>query len=317
MWKMINRLLLFLSIFVLYIIFKELLLLIHYTQSIHPYLMYATIGIFSLLFILLVVYPLVKILAISKVYVVTNDRNKIGEFRRKRIENFRKNTYLRQIGYDIDSLQDTDESYEQVVTTLSKQCELIRRKYVLRIFLSTGLAQNGFLDAFFILSGSIGMIREIFTLYHGRVPDKELFSILKKIYYSMAIGGSGLIEFAVEEFMSKMAGDFLKSVPFVNKIFSSLADGYVNAAIFTWISLVTENYCKKIYIASDRDLYPSSAFFYETFRNIVSEAMGLVKKRIFSGKINADDLKETKRRNFFHKLLGINPEVLIHEPRNR
>ena len=309
MWKMINRILFFFSLFVLYLIFKEFLFLIHYTQSIHPYLMYAVLCLFSLLFILLVILPLFRIFSISKIYLVTNNPRKVTEYRRKRIENFRKNTYLLQIGFDVDSIQDNEASYDQVIATLSKQCELIRRKYVLRIFLSTGLSQNGFLDAFFILSGSIGMIREIFVLYHGRVPDREMFSILKKVYFSMAIGGSGLVEFAVEEFMSKMAGDFLKSVPFVNKIFSSLADGYVNAAIFTWVSLVTENYCKKIYIASDRDLYPSSAFFYSTFRNIVSEAMGLVKKRIFSGKIDPEDLKEKKRRNLFHKILGVNPEV--------
>ncbi|MBW6516072.1 MAG: hypothetical protein K0B81_05580 [Candidatus Cloacimonetes bacterium] len=309
MWKMINRILFFLSLFVLYIIFKELLFLIHYTQSIHPYLMYVILGIFTLLFIFLVVLPLVRIFAISKIYVVTDKLHKTPELRRKRIENFRKNNYLLQIGYDVDSIQDSEESYEQVIATLSKQCDLIRRKYVLRIFLSTGLSQNGFLDAFFILSGSISMIKEIFVLYHGRVPDRELFSILKKVYYSMAIGGSGLVEFAVEEFMSKMAGDFLKSVPFVNKIFTSLADGYVNAAIFTWVSLVTENYCKKIYISSDRDLYPSSKFFYDTFRNIVSEAMGLVKKRVFAGKATPDDFKENKRRNILHKILGINPIV--------
>ena len=309
MWKMISRILFFLSLFVLYIIFRELIAIIAYTKSIHPYLMYATLTLISLLFILLVVLPLIRIFSISRIYDVTNNEKKVPELRKKRINNFRKNRYLQQIGFDVDKLEDSDESYEQVITVLSKQCELIRRKYVIRIFLSTGLAQNGFLDAFFILSGSVGMIKEIFVLYHGRVPDRELFSILKKVYISMAIGGSGLVEFAVEEFMSKMAGDFLKSVPFVNKIFTSLADGYVNAAIFTWISLITENYCQKIYLSSDRDLYPSSSFFYKTFRNIVSEATGVVFKRVFSGKPSAEEQFVKRRRNIFHKILGIDPSV--------
>ncbi len=306
MWKMINRILLFLSLFVLYIIFKELVSLIHYTRSIHPYMMYASVSVIILLFFLLVAFPLIRIFSISRVFVVTSDTKKIPYLRKKRIENFRKNRYLQQIGFDVDSLTDDDESYGRAISVLSRQCELIRRKYVMRIFLSTGLAQNGFLDAFFIVSGSIGMIKEIFILYHGRVPDRELYSILKKVYYSMAIGGSGLVEFAVEEFMSKMAGDLLKSVPFVNKIFTSLADGYVNAAIFTWVSLITENYCKKIYISSDRDLYPSATFFYDTFRNIVSETMGVVRKRVFRGKA-APGMK--KKSNFLHKILGINPEL--------
>ncbi len=305
MWKMINRILFFLSLFVLYIIFKELLLLIHYTKSVHPYLMYGVITVFLVLFTFFVIVPLIRIFSIPKVYIVTSDTKKIPQLRSKRIENFRKNRYLLQIGFDVDSINDDDESYNRVTEILSKQCDLIRRKYVMRIFLSTGLSQNGFLDAFFILSGSIGMIREIFILYHGRVPDRELFYILKKVYLSMAIGGSGLVEFAVEEFMSKMAGDFLKSVPFVNKVFSSLADGYVNAAIFTWVSLITENYCKKIYIAADRDLYPSSTFFYDTFRNIASETLSLIRKRVFSGKEMPEDLSEKKKKNLLHKILGI------------
>lgn len=309
MWKLINRILLFLSIFVLYIIFKEFLTLIHYTKSIHPCLMYSVITVILVLFVLLVLLPLIKIFTISKVYAVTSNEKKVKLFRTKRLENFRRNRYLLGIGYDVDSITDDEESYDKVTGILSKQCELIRRKYVMRIFLSTGLAQNGFLDAFFILSGSIGMIKEIFILYHGRVPDRELFSILKKVYYSMAIGGSGLIEFAVEEFLSKMAGDFLKSVPFINKIFSSLADGYVNAAIFTWISLVTENYCKKIYITSDRDLYPSSKFFYDTFRNIVSETLQVVRKRVFNVKGPLEDIIPKRKRNIFHRILGINPNI--------
>ena len=309
MWKMIGRILFFLSLFVLYIIFRELTALITYTKSIHPYLMYATLALILLVFIILVVLPLIRIFAISRIYDVTSNKKRIPELRKKRINNFRRNRYLQQIDFDFESLDDSEESYEQVVSILSKQCELIRRKYVMRIFLSTGLAQNGFLDAFFILSGSVGMIKEIFILYHGRVPDREMFSILKKVYISMAIGGSGLVEFAVEEFMSKMVGDFLKSVPFVNKIFTSLADGYVNAAIFTWVSLITENYCKKIYISSDRDLYPSSSFFYKTFRNIVSEATSVVFKRVFSGKPAVEDQIFKRRGNIFQRIFGIDPSI--------
>jgi hypothetical protein len=272
--------------------------------------MYATVSAVVLLFFLLVILPLFRIFSISKVYTVTSDARKIAVLRRKRIENFRRNRYLLNIGFDVNSLSDDEESYDRAIAVLSKQCDLIRRKYVMRIFLTTGLAQNGFLDAFFILSGSIGMIKEIFVLYHGRVPDRELFSILKKVYVSMAIGGSGLVEFAVEEFMSKMAGDILKSVPFLNKVFSSLADGYINAAIFTWVSLITENYCKKIYISSDTDLYPSSKFFYDTFRNIVSETMSVLKKRVFSRKTVPEAFQKKKKRNIFHQLLGIKPGSL-------
>ena len=306
MIKIFKRVIFLVSLLALYLIIKELITIIHYTKAVNIYLMYTTIAIFIFGFFYLIIVPALQILTLSKIYTITKDRNKIDYLLRRRIDNFRKNPHLLATEYDMSTLEYTEECYDRVTEVISKQCHLIRKKYVMQIFLTTGVSQNGFLDAFLILSGSFGMIKEIFFLYHGRVPDRELLKIFQKIYYSMAIGGSGLVEYAVEEFMSKLAGDFFKSIPFINKIFSSLADGYINAAVFTWVSLVTENYCRKIFVLSDKDLYPSSGFFLQTFNSIATETISILKKRVQKRTTDMDEDRHYSYKNtFLHKLLGV------------
>jgi len=302
MIKLIRNILILLSLFVLYVIGKELLLIISYTKSIHIYLMYSVIAVISILFIIYILFPFLKILLFPKVYSTTSNKNKVVEIRNKRLDHFKKNPYLKEIKYDIEHLEYTDESYENICSLLSKRCGEIRRKYVGRIFLTTGISQNGFLDAFFILSGSFQMTKEIFELYHGRVNNYELLKIFKKIYLSMALGGSGLVEYITEELMTKFARDLTHSVPFLGKFTASMADGIVNAAVFTWISIITENYCKIIYIEKDRDLYPKPTFFYDTVRNL---AGGVIDKMI---KIPFNNTK-SKTKSFFRWLFNIDPDI--------
>ncbi len=72
----------------------------------------------------------------------------------------------------------------------------------------------------------------------------------------------------------------MKSIPFASKILGSLADGYVNAALLTRVSIITENYCKFIYINSDRDLYPSTQTIISTTKFIVNDIVEIIRERI-------------------------------------
>ena len=107
-----------------------------------------------------------------------------------------------------------------------------------------------------------------------------MFTIAKKVYYSIAIGGSEGVEYATDEIFSKLSTESMKSIPFASKVLGSLADGYVNAALLTRVSLITENYCKYIYIESDRDLYPSSTFIIKTTRFLTSDILALIDRKL-------------------------------------
>ena len=90
----------------------------------------------------------------------------------------------------------------------------------------------------------------------------------------------------------------MKSVPFIDKILASIADGFVNSVMLTRISYITENYCKLHYIESDKELYPSPGFVFDSAKNITQKTI--------------EDSFKILRRMAFHKtfdfaLVAINP----------
>jgi hypothetical protein len=271
--KFIKRILFFLSLFVLYVIFKEALQLYILLRSAHAFLGYGFLVLSVAFFAYFVIIPIVKILKIPKNYAPTKEPEKERELIKKRLENFKQNSYLQNIGFDFSTIQDDKESYQKIIKELEKETNRLRKLHVSQMFYSTSIAQNGFLDALLILSGSINHIKEIFLLYNGRVSNRDLLVIGQKVYYSMAIGGSEGIEYASDEVFSKFATTTMKSIPFLDKIMASLADGLVNAMLLTRISFITENYCKLTYIKSDKELIPKAEFVVSSARSIMTDIL--------------------------------------------
>ena len=278
--KFIKKILFFISLFLLYIIIREFLDLYATMKSIHPYAGYGTLIVIVGIFIYFMIIPVLKIIRIPKSFAPTTDKRKETQLISERIENYKKNEFLKNINYDFSGISNDKESHEKIIQVLEKECNQIRKKHVSQLFYSTSIAQNGFLDAILILSASINHIKEIFILYNGRVSNRDLFTIGKKIYYSMAIGGSEGVEYATEEVLSKFATEGLKSIPFIDKILASIADGLVNAALLTRISYITENYCKLTYIKSEREIYPSPKFVINSAKNITSDMIEKIYKII-------------------------------------
>ncbi|MFO7895720.1 MAG: hypothetical protein R6U84_02160 [Candidatus Cloacimonadales bacterium] len=278
--KYIKRLILLFSLLLLYLIGKEFLLLYSQAQAIHPYWGYAVI-LLSLLFIgYFVLLPLLRIWRIPRSIAPTDNPAEEAEIIAQRMKKFRQNCYLQKIDFDFSKLTDDKASYEQVVAALGKEADRLRRRDVSQLFYSTSLAQNGFLDAIFILSASINHVKSIFLLYNGRVNNRDLWKITRNIYYSMAIGGSEGVEYATDEIVSKFASDAIKGIPFIDKILASLADGLVNSILLTRISYITENYCRLTYISSRSDLSPSANFVVKSAQNITSDIMEKIYKSL-------------------------------------
>ncbi len=278
--NIIKKILFFFSLFLLYLIFKEFVELYNLSKSIDPYFAYAVLIILTAFIFYFAIIPVYQIFRMPKNYAPVKNKNEIPELLEKRINNFKKNKFLLKSNFDFSEITYDEDGHKKIISFLEKESDRIRKKYISRLFYSTSISQNGFIDAILILSSSVNLIKEIFILYQGRVTNRDLFTIAKKVYYSIAIGGSEGVEYATDEIFSKLSTEGMKSIPFANKILSSLADGYVNAALLTHVSLITENYCKYVYIESDRDLYPSSKFIISTTRFVTSDILTLINKRL-------------------------------------
>jgi hypothetical protein len=277
MMTIIKRLIFILSLAILYIIFKELLELYMAAKSLHPIAGYILlIGILGFITYFIGI-PIFKIIRMPRFYGPTKNKDEIPSIIKQRIDNFRNNNYLINRGFDFNSITYSEETYKKIIDELQTESQRIRKKYVSQLFYSSSISQNGFLDAILILSSSINLVKEIFILYNGRVSNRDILTIGKKVYYSMAIGGSEGIEYATEEIISKVTSEGVKSIPFIDKVMGSIADGFVNALLLTRISLITENYCNLIYIESDRSLLPSPTFILETTKNVTVDVVDKVK----------------------------------------
>lgn len=296
--KYIKKVFFFLSLFLFYFIFKEFLSLYFYLKSVHPNFAYGFLILLSIGIIYFVLIPIFNIIRYPRHYAPVHDIKKADEELKKRIKRFRNNKYLQNIEFDFSDIKEDEASYKKIISILEKETSRIRKIHVSQLFYSTAIAQNGFLDAIFILSASINLIKDIFILYNGRVSNRDLWKIAGKIYYSIAIGGSEGVEYATEEIFSKFATQSLKSIPFIDKILASLADGLVNAVLLTRISYITENYCKLYYIKSDKQLNPNPGFVLDSAKNITHDLI----ERIF----------QTMRKIAFEKtvdfaLIAVNP----------
>ena len=242
--KLIKKIIFFFSLFLLYLILKEFVELYNLAKSIHPYFAYAVIILLTAFLVYFAFIPIYQIFRMPKNYAPVKNKSEVPVLVEKRINNFRKNKFLLKSNFDFSVIKNDEESHNKIILSLEKESDRIRKKYVSRLFYSTSISQNGFIDAVLILSSSVNLIKEIFILYQGRVTNRDLFTIAKKVYYSIAIGGSEGVEYAADEIFSKLSTESMKSIPFASKILSSLADGYVNAALLTRVSLITENYLK-------------------------------------------------------------------------
>jgi hypothetical protein len=269
--QILKRILYFISLFFIYIIIRELLELYFYAQSIHPIFGYSVLVAILIALIYFVFVPIYKIFTLPVNPGPASSKSHEQTLIEDRVKRFSKNKFLKKKNHSINTSADISENYHQTVKLLEKECSHIRKKYVAQLFYSSSISQNGFIDALLVLSYSVNMVKDIFILYNGRVTNRDLWNISKKIYLSIAIAGSEGIEYVTDEIITKLASDGVKSIPFIDKILGSIADGFLNALLLNRISYITENYCKLTYIESENDLYPSAAKVFNATKQITAD----------------------------------------------
>ena len=272
--KTIRNILFFFSIFLLYFVVREAISLFDAAFSLSPILGYAVLVLLAAVFLWFLLLPLMRILLMPRNPGPVGESGKEEALIAKRLALFRKNPYLKSIGFVFDPSKSEREQYDSAVAALNSECDRMRKEYVRRIFYGSTISQNGFLDAVLILSSGVNLIKDTFVLYSGRVSLKDLLTIGRMVYYSTVIGGSESVEYLTEELFSKLASDSLKGIPFLGRITGSIADGFVNAALLTRISMIAENYCSMTLITKRSDLYPKFQAVYSTTKHIVSGLLG-------------------------------------------
>lgn len=271
--KILKKVLFLISIIFIYLVFKELIQLLYFSFNLNPIFGYLVVLCILAITVYFIIIPIIRILRIPRVRGPVRQKSQEEELIKVRMNHFKNNELLQNELVDSTNITFDIKDYDEVVEILKKKCFLIRKRYVSSLFYSTALFQNGFLDSIAILSASVGLVKDTFLLYNGRVSNKDLLIIAKKVYYSIAIGGSEAVEMATGEVITS----FVKGTPILEKISTSFADGFVNAILLTRISLITENYCTRTYIEKEKDLYPSPTTIIKAASMITSDMISRIK----------------------------------------
>ena len=280
--KIFRRLVIFVFLFFFYLVVKEFLILYQAAYTLHPLAAYGTLIFIGLFLIYFGVIPLISILRLPGRFVPTRNPDEIQITIENRMKHFRKNPVLKKLGINFLHLSDDRPGYDRVLAALKPEVRKLHQRYVIQVFYSTAISQNGFIDALLILVLSVNLVKDLFILYHGRVPTRVLWVIGRMVMQSVLIGGSEGIEYVVDEVFSKMFSGAMKGVPFASRILGSLADGYVNAALVTRIALISQNYCEMVFIESERALYPAHKTVVSTTKILVSDFLERISEELRS-----------------------------------
>ncbi len=302
--KMLKRLALFIVALFVYLILREMLNFYVLAYTANPYLGYLVLVILLSVLFYFVIIPLYRISRVSGDPGPVRKKRKEAELMEMRLQRRLGNKHLKDMGYTHPVEGSLEERYELSTEELSQRCDEMRRRYVVHLFYSSAVSQYGFIDAILIFSANVNLVKEIFVLYTGRASGRDLFQILKQIYYSIAIGGSEGVEFAVEELISKMGSDTLKSIPFFDKVMASIAGGFTNAILLSRISLIAENYCRMTTIESTHDLSPDPVQILDSTKAIVAEPIRRIKQQL-------NDIAKQKAIDFSR--YAINPSRTVIE----
>jgi len=269
--KLLRRILYFISLFVLYLIFREFTDLYLSARAIDPILGYGVLVIILLVLIYFVIVPLYRILTLPVAPGPVAQKEQEDELIRKRIGRFAKNPYLIALGMQHPAGEDDGAYYHRIMQVLAKECRKIRQRYVAQLFYASSVSQNGFIDAVLVLSSSVNMVKEIFILYNGRVNTRDLINIARNVYFAIAIAGSEGIEYVTDEIITKLGSQSMKSIPFLDKILGSIADGFLNALLLNRISYIAENYCRLTVVPDPKKLSPSPAEIFSATKHITAD----------------------------------------------
>ena len=278
--KMLKRIVLFIVFLLIYLILREMLNFYVLAYTANPYLGYTVLIILIAILVYFVFIPLYRISRLSGDPGPVRKRKKELDLIDMRLQRAQSNPYLKKIKFDIPKIGASQDRYELVSQELAKRTDVIRRKYIVHLFYSSAVSQYGFIDAILIFSANVNLVKEIFTIYTGRASGRDLWQIVKQIYYSVAIGGSEGVEFAVEELISKLGSETLRNIPFLDKVMASVAGGFTNAVLLARISFITENYCRLTYIESTKDLSPDPKMILDSTKAIVDEPIIYIKKQL-------------------------------------
>ena len=126
--KYIKRILWILSLFFIYLIFKEAVILYSAVKSLNIYLAYTIFGLFGFSVIWFILIPIIKLFSFRALFSPIENPDKLEKNLIKRNKHLR--LVLNSKNMELEPIDDTGEEYKYLLTKLDPSLKAIRERYV-------------------------------------------------------------------------------------------------------------------------------------------------------------------------------------------
>ncbi|WP_247648426.1 DUF697 domain-containing protein [Pseudodesulfovibrio sp. zrk46] len=170
----------------------------------------------------------------------------LAAFRRELYRRLKKNKLLR----DAELVINEEADMEAGLAYLREQSDIEIRDTAKRIFIATGISQNGRLDSLVVLFMLVRLTWRIAHIYNQRPHWREMVNLFANIGATSFLAGS-IEEFGIEEYVHELMGPLIGgsaigAVPgaqaIAGTITTSVLDGTTNCLLTLRCGIVARNY---------------------------------------------------------------------------
>jgi hypothetical protein len=209
--------------------------------------------VLTLIFLFLALLPIIVFTKLKKAVEIPGiyDNETYLLYLEKIKKRLTKNKHLKKSNFKFYDGEDLLPQVEKALEVLDNKAEEIIKKTSNTIFISTAISQNGFLDAFFVLSSLSKMVWDILHLYNQRPAIKEIVNIYANIAGTVIMAKEmedlALLDEQLEPVINSVIGGTLGTlfpgmIALTNFIINSVVQGSANAFLSLRIGIMAKKY---------------------------------------------------------------------------
>lgn len=273
MFKLLKKILLYIGllIYILFFInmFRGIFSVYEICQDFNEVFAKGVLVVLTLIFLFLALLPIIMFMKFKKTVEIPEiyDDKTYILYLEKIKKRLARNKHLKKTDFKFYEDEELLPQVEEALGILDSKAEELIKKTANTIFISTAISQNGFLDAFFVLSSLSKMVWDILHLYNQRPALKEIVNLYANIAGTVLMAKEmedlALLDEQLEPVINSVIGGTLGTlfpgmIALTNFIINSVVQGSANSFLALRIGIMAKKY-SGMRIREDRKIIKRSA----------------------------------------------------------
>jgi hypothetical protein len=229
-------------------------------SQVHPWLGVGVAALLGIGLVLLVVYPILRLLRLPTALVrpAKDDGPAWDRFVSRYGRRLLKNPHLREGDFDLGPLREAcdrrdtrsiEHEATEAIAVLDERARATIVRHAAAVFTATAVSQSGRLDAALVLSSQLRMIRAVGEIYYQRPGLRELLPLYANVGTAAFVAG----EIQESEVLAVLGAPVSAGLtgllpvsgadPLISLLVNSFLDGSANAFLTLRVGALARRYC--------------------------------------------------------------------------